>query len=501
MKGAVAVIALVALTLTTAFAGSPVNVPQVSSDAALKPVFDQYASLITSVLMQKEKNPENATKLLSNLVGVTGAHIDALDAQGMHDKFYFNFTEFTQPEIVTHVLNYTQTVGDAVSAWLPDHIGFDKFASNYSQSYAPGLTVSATGFSYAPCIISTSPVGAVVSATAITIDPIGVYITPEGSNFQPEGFKVVPSIVYIGSTGENIQPQGVNIAPALISISPTSAVKHLLGAITSIADGGPLQIISSLAAACHGGFERGRARSSALNPVFDQYASLITSVLMQKYGSPENAKRTLSNLAGVTGAHIDALDAQGMHDKFYFNFTEFTHPQIVTQVMDYTQAIGDAVSAWLPDHIGLDKFVANYSQSFEPGVTTSITGFSYSPCIISNLPTGVVISATAIGINPLGVYITPEGANMQPEGLSVLPSIIYISSTGVNIEPQGAQVAPTLISVSPVRSQVGLPRFDASPIGVYVGVEAAAPDSSAIALPGSVSGMAGVAETLPGSGR
>ena len=58
--------------------------------------------------MQKEKNPENATKLLSNLVGVAGAHIDALDAQGMHDKLYFNWTAFTQPEIVTKVLDYSQ---------------------------------------------------------------------------------------------------------------------------------------------------------------------------------------------------------------------------------------------------------------------------------------------------------------------------------------------------------------------------------------------------------
>ena len=58
--------------------------------------------------MQKEKNPENATKLLSNLVGVAGAHIDALDSQGMHDKLYFNWTAFTQPEFVTHILDYSQ---------------------------------------------------------------------------------------------------------------------------------------------------------------------------------------------------------------------------------------------------------------------------------------------------------------------------------------------------------------------------------------------------------
>ena len=44
---------------------------------------------------------------------------------------------------------------------------------------------------------------------------------------------------------------------------------------------------------------------------------------------------------------------------------------------------------------------------------------------------------------------------------------------------QGAIVAPTLVSVSPVRSQVGTSRFNASPIGISVGVaEAEEPNST-----------------------
>ena len=84
------------------------------------------------------------------------------------------------------------------------------------------------------------------------------------------------------------------------------------------------------------------------------------------------------------------------------------------------QTVGEAVAAWLPDHIGFDHFAANYTQSYEPGVTTSVTGFSYAPCIMGNSPVGALITATAINISPLGVYITPEGANIQPEGLEVL---------------------------------------------------------------------------------
>ena len=77
-----------------------------------------------------------------------------------------------------------------MAAWLPDRLGFDHFATNYSQAYEPGLSISSAGFLYAPCIIGNFPVGAVVAPSAISISPIGVYVTPEGANVQPEGIDV-----------------------------------------------------------------------------------------------------------------------------------------------------------------------------------------------------------------------------------------------------------------------------------------------------------------------
>ena len=70
----------------------------------------------------------------------------------------------------------------------------------------------------------------------------------------------------------------------------------------------------------------------------DAHAPAWAGMLMQKYSSPANASKALSNLVGVAGAHIDALDAQGMHDKLYFNWTAFTQPEFVTRIMDYSQA-------------------------------------------------------------------------------------------------------------------------------------------------------------------
>lgn len=59
---------------------------------------------------------------------------------------------------------------------------------------------------------------------------------------------------------------------------------------------------------------------------------------------------------------------------------------------------------------------------------------------------------------------------------------------------QGAVIAPTLISVSPVRSQVGTPRFNASPIGISVDL-AEAPEAD------SSNASSTAPETLPGTGR
>ena len=56
-------------------------------------------------------------------------------------------------------------------------------------------------------------------------------------------------------------------------------------------------------------------------PSADAHACAWAGMLMQKYSSHADASKALSNLVGVAGAHIDALDAQGMHDKLYFNWT------------------------------------------------------------------------------------------------------------------------------------------------------------------------------------
>lgn len=46
------------------------------------------------------------------------------------------------------------------------------------------------------------------------------------------------------------------------------------------------------------------------------------------------------------------------------------------------------------------------------------------------------------------------------------------------VAAQGVNIAPALISVSPVRSQVGAAGLLAAPVGISVGVAAAAPDGS-----------------------
>ena len=100
------------------------------------------------------------------------------------------------------------------------------------------------------------------------------------------------------------------------------------------------------------------AANSLAVPSADAHAFAWAGMLMQKYSSPANASRALSNLVGVAGAHIDALDAQGMHDKLFFNWTAFTQPEFVTHILDYTQArtgvsvglLGWPAAPWLHHH-------------------------------------------------------------------------------------------------------------------------------------------------------
>ena len=61
---------------------------------------------------------------------------------------------------------------------------------------------------------------------------------------------------------------------------------------------------------------------------------------------------------------------------------------------------------------------------------------------------------------------------------------------------QGVNIAPALISVSPVRSQVGAAGLLAGPVGISVGVAAAAPDGGSSGEATSTS-----ANTQPSGGK
>ncbi len=79
----------------------------------------------------------------------------------------------------------------------------------------------------------------------------------------------------------------------------------------------------------------------------------------------------------------------------------------------------------------------------------------------------------------------------------VLPSIIYIGSGGENIQPQGVNIAPALISISPVHDQIGAAGLNASPVGISVGVAAAAPDEAQ----GAGGTTSTTPQTMPSGGK
>ena len=75
---------------------------------------------------------------------------------------------------------------------------------------------------------------------------------------------------------------------------------------------------------------------------------------------------------------------------------------------------GEALSAFLPDHVGPDNFASNYSQAFIPGLVTALRGVRYEPCLLRGASVGAAVSAAGVVINPELFATRPTGAGVLP---------------------------------------------------------------------------------------
>ena len=75
---------------------------------------------------------------------------------------------------------------------------------------------------------------------------------------------------------------------------------------------------------------------------------------------------------------------------------------------------GEALSAFLPDHVGQDSFKSNYSQAFIPGLVTALRGIRYEPCLLRSAALGAGISAAGVVVNPELFATRPTGAGLLP---------------------------------------------------------------------------------------
>jgi len=71
---------------------------------------------------------------------------------------------------------------------------------------------------------------------------------------------------------------------------------------------------------------------------------------------------------------------------------------------------GTALSTFLPDHIGNDSFMSNYSQAMIPGLVTGLTGIRYAPCLLRSSAVGAAAGATGVIFNPSLFAARPTGA-------------------------------------------------------------------------------------------
>ena len=71
-----------------------------------------------------------------------------------------------------------------------------------------------------------------------------------------------------------------------------------------------------------------------------------------------------------------------------------------SQLYTIATDLGNSLAALLPDHVGLDRFASNFTLSVLPGLTTALTGFSYSPCLLDASALGAIAGVQGIGISP-----------------------------------------------------------------------------------------------------
>eukprot|EP00884_Botryococcus_braunii_P009026 jgi/Botrbrau1/18124/Bobra.53_1s0003.1 len=97
---------------------------------------------------------------------------------------------------------------------------FSNFAGAVSSAVT-GLSIGASGITWAPAIVSYGAVGLSASATALSITPGVFSFFPALLNLQPQLAQIQPSMFASFPDGINIQPQGVVTSPNLFVTAPT----------------------------------------------------------------------------------------------------------------------------------------------------------------------------------------------------------------------------------------------------------------------------------------
>ncbi|CAL8471640.1 g11182 [Coccomyxa elongata] len=188
---------------------------------------DHYAAVISAQLLLTEKSPAKALLAATQLFDSARQYTRTIAAN-----------KTAQPNIVTAIANsdfyaLNQLIGTRLAEYLPDHIGLDRFKYNYTQGVLPGLTTALTGFSYAPCLFSSSAVGAVAGVTGIGIAPKVFNYGPSAGAVVAQGIAVSPSLLYINQGGSAGIAIGTNISPSLITIAPSKHIRARVGVAAS----------------------------------------------------------------------------------------------------------------------------------------------------------------------------------------------------------------------------------------------------------------------------
>jgi hypothetical protein len=173
------------------------------------------------------------------------------------------------------------------------------------------------------------------------------------------------------------------------------------------------------------------------------WAAVITDVLNNREGGPEQAQKVLQSFQSLVQAQLAKME------KDFKAGGSFPDLPVIQDIKAFQGSI-----PLKPNNV--------------TALSLSSTFFNYAPCLVSNDMVGAAATAVGLNIVPQLVNIAPRGASILPIGVNINPAVILVNPQGAAIWPRGVNIQPTLIAIAPTGKHAGDAGVNVSPYEIAV---------------------------------